>query len=111
MQLPWDEHFYEIVIPAWQAHLAAETRLMDAISAKNENARKRAGYDADYGELLITQQLACGRDRNSRIARRSHVDSPVGTQPCRIAGRASVHPVRRGRHNSSRVPGLADSSV
>ena len=46
MQLPWDEHFYEIVIPAWQAYLEAETRLTDAIHVKNEGASKRAGYDA-----------------------------------------------------------------
>jgi hypothetical protein len=46
MQLPWDEHFYEIVIPAWQAYLAAEGRLTDAINAKNEVASKRSGYDA-----------------------------------------------------------------
>jgi len=46
VQLPWDEHFHEIVIPAWQAYLAAETRLTDAINAKNENASTRAGYDA-----------------------------------------------------------------
>jgi len=29
------------------------------------------------GEILITQQLACGRVQNSRIARRSGEDSPV----------------------------------
>jgi len=46
MQLPWDEHFYEIVIPAWQAYLEAETRLTNAINAKNGEASKRAGYDA-----------------------------------------------------------------
>ena len=46
MQLPWDEHFYVIVIPAWQAYLAAETRLTGAINAKNEKASKRTGHDA-----------------------------------------------------------------
>ena len=46
MQLPWDEHFYEIVIPAWQAYLGAETRLTEAINSQNEEASKRAGYDA-----------------------------------------------------------------
>ena len=46
MQLPWNEHFYEIVIPAWQAYLTAECRLTDAINANNEEASKRAGYDA-----------------------------------------------------------------
>ena len=30
-----------------------------------------------HGEILITQQLACGRVRHSRIARRSGEDSPV----------------------------------
>lgn len=46
MQLPWDEHLYEIVIPAWQAYLTAEHRLTDAINSGNEGATKRAGYDA-----------------------------------------------------------------
>ena len=46
MQLPWDEHFYEIVIPAWQAYLAAEARLTDAVNSGNDEASKRAGYDA-----------------------------------------------------------------
>lgn len=46
MQLPWDEHFYEIVIPAWQSYVAAEHRLTDAINAGNEEGSRRAGYDA-----------------------------------------------------------------
>jgi hypothetical protein len=46
VQLPWDEHLYEIVIPAWQAYLTAEHRLTDAINSGNEGATKRAGYDA-----------------------------------------------------------------
>jgi hypothetical protein len=46
VQLPWDEHFYEIVISAWQAYLAAETRLTDAINSGNQEASRRAGYDA-----------------------------------------------------------------
>jgi hypothetical protein len=46
MQLPWDEHFYEIVIPAWQAYLTAEGRLTDAIDSSNDDASRRAGYDA-----------------------------------------------------------------
>jgi hypothetical protein len=46
VQLPWDEHLYEIVIPAWQAYLTAEHRLTDAIHSGNEGATKRAGYDA-----------------------------------------------------------------
>jgi len=46
MQLPWDEHFYEIVISAWQAYLSAEHRLTDAINSRIEEASRRAGYDA-----------------------------------------------------------------
>ena len=46
MQLPSDEHFYEIVIPAWQAYLTAEGRLTDAINSNNEDVSRRAGYDA-----------------------------------------------------------------
>lgn len=46
MQLPWDEHFHEIVIPAWQAYLRAESRLTDASRARDEGSLKRAGYDA-----------------------------------------------------------------
>lgn len=46
MQLPWDEHFYEIVIPAWQAYLAAEHRLTVAINSGSDVASRRAGYDA-----------------------------------------------------------------
>jgi hypothetical protein len=30
MQLPWDTHFDQIVIPAWQAYLAAERNLTEA---------------------------------------------------------------------------------
>ena len=46
MQFPWDEHFHEIVIPAWQAYLRAENRLTDATRARDEGALTRAGYDA-----------------------------------------------------------------
>jgi hypothetical protein len=46
VQLPWDEHFYEIVITAWQAYLTAEGRLTDAINSNNEDVSRRAGYDA-----------------------------------------------------------------
>jgi hypothetical protein len=46
MQLPWDEHFHEIVIPAWQAYLRAEMRLTDAFRANDEASLKRAGYEA-----------------------------------------------------------------
>jgi hypothetical protein len=57
----------------------------------------------DHGESLITQELACGRGRNSRIAKRSNEDSPVGMQSCRIARRASDHPVRRGHAAGERT--------
>lgn len=43
MQLPWDEHFHEIVIPAWQAYLRSETRLTEAANARNDGALKHAG--------------------------------------------------------------------
>jgi len=46
MQLPWDEHFHEIVIPAWQAYLRSETRLTEAFNAQDAGAVERAGYEA-----------------------------------------------------------------
>jgi hypothetical protein len=46
MQLPWDEHFHEIVIPAWQAYQRAEMCLTEAFHAGDEGFLKRAGYDA-----------------------------------------------------------------
>lgn len=46
MQLPWDEHFYEIVIPAWQNYLAAEQRLTEASISKDDARIVRAKYDA-----------------------------------------------------------------
>lgn len=46
MQLPWDEHFREIVVPAWQTYLGAEQRLTEAIQAKNPDRIVRARYDA-----------------------------------------------------------------
>jgi hypothetical protein len=46
MQLPWDEHLREIVIPAWQAYLSAEHRLTQAVLAKDEAATERARFDA-----------------------------------------------------------------
>ncbi len=45
MQLPWNEHFFEIVIPAWQGYLLAEKRLSAAI-IKQESDPVRCGYDA-----------------------------------------------------------------
>jgi hypothetical protein len=46
MQLPWDEHFFEIVIPAWQAYLRAERELSHAVASKDEGRINRARYDA-----------------------------------------------------------------
>ena len=46
MQLPWDEHFFEIVIPAWQAYLAAEARLSVAAQGDDQAALAKARYDA-----------------------------------------------------------------
>lgn len=46
MQLPWDEHFFEIVIPAWQAYLRAEQELSQAIASGDEGRLNRARYDA-----------------------------------------------------------------
>ena len=46
MQLPWDEHFHEIVVPAWQVYLAAEARLSDAVGRGDDERIKRCEYDA-----------------------------------------------------------------
>jgi len=46
MQLPWDEHFFEIVLPAWQAYLASESELTAAVSSGDEMAAARARYRA-----------------------------------------------------------------
>jgi hypothetical protein len=46
MQLPWDEHFKEIVIPAWQAYLNAEQRLTEVNATSTEQLIRRSGYDA-----------------------------------------------------------------
>ena len=46
MQLDWDVHFREIVIPAWQAYLAAERRLTAAAKSGDWAAEERAGFDA-----------------------------------------------------------------
>jgi hypothetical protein len=46
MQLPWDEHFHEIVIPAWQAYRAVEQRLSDAVTTREAASITRASYDA-----------------------------------------------------------------
>jgi len=46
MQLPWDEHFFEIVLPAWQAYQWAEDELTAAIRADDAPACSRARYRA-----------------------------------------------------------------
>lgn len=46
MQLPWDEHFHEIVIPAWQAYLRAEQCLTEAYAAEDAGKIEKAKYDA-----------------------------------------------------------------
>jgi len=46
MQLPWDEHFFEIVLPAWQAYLASEADLTSATNSGDEAASSRARYRA-----------------------------------------------------------------
>jgi hypothetical protein len=46
VQLPWDEHFYEIVIPAWREYLLAESRLTDAVNAGDEQTISRGAYNA-----------------------------------------------------------------
>ena len=42
MQLPWDEHFAEIVMPAWQDYLETEASLSQAILADDEAVSKRS---------------------------------------------------------------------
>ena len=46
MQFPWDEHFLEIVIPAWQAYRRAEQALSEAVASGDEPRLVRARYDA-----------------------------------------------------------------
>lgn len=46
MQLPWDDHFFEIVVPAWQTYLLAETELSQASISKDSERISRASYTA-----------------------------------------------------------------
>jgi hypothetical protein len=46
MQLPWDEHLYEIVLPAWQAYRSSEVELTSALRSGDEAASSRARYRA-----------------------------------------------------------------
>jgi hypothetical protein len=45
MQLAWDEHFLEIVVPAWQEYRHAETRLTAATRLNDAGQLGRARYD------------------------------------------------------------------
>jgi hypothetical protein len=68
MQLPWDEHFLEIVIPAWQAYRISEQRLTEAVVAKDESLAAKARYNAlreggassfyvhHFGEVVLRAQ-------------------------------------------------------
>ena len=46
MQLEWDEHFFEIVLPAWQDYLSAADELAAAAQDVNEARQKNASYKA-----------------------------------------------------------------
>lgn len=46
MQLPWDEHFFEIVVPAWQEYLASENLLSEAITMNDGARTASAKYNA-----------------------------------------------------------------
>lgn len=46
MQLQWDEHFLEIVVPAWQDYLGAETNLSSAINGGTDILKRAARYRA-----------------------------------------------------------------
>ncbi len=46
MQLPWDEHLFEIVLPAWQAYLRSEVDLTSALMSGDDVASSRARYRA-----------------------------------------------------------------
>jgi DNA-binding response OmpR family regulator len=48
-------------------------------------------FDPDHGEFLIRRQLACERGRNSRIAKRSAEEWPVGMHLCSTARMAFDH--------------------
>jgi hypothetical protein len=75
MQLPWDEHFHEIVMPAWQAYLRSETRLTEAASSGDDGSVKRAGYEAlreggaaivylhHFAEIVMRAQPAWARGK------------------------------------------------
>lgn len=65
MQLDWDEHFENIVLPAWQAYLAAETKFVSAMANGNSELMASARYGAlreggaaafyihHYGEIVL----------------------------------------------------------
>lgn len=77
MQPPWDEHFHQIVIPAWPAYLRAEMCLTEAFREGDERFLKRAGYDAlreggaatiylhHYAEIVMRAEAALAPGRYS----------------------------------------------
>jgi len=45
MQLDWDDHFREIVVPAWQSYRASERRLSEAAASKDPLIIDSARYE------------------------------------------------------------------
>ena len=45
MQLDWDDHFREIVVPACENYLAAERPLSEATASKDRRPIDRARFD------------------------------------------------------------------
>ena len=45
MQFDWMTHFERIVIPAWQAYLATEERLTEAVIAEDQENIERLSYE------------------------------------------------------------------
>jgi hypothetical protein len=82
MQLEWDEHFSEIVIPTWQEYLGAEHELTATARAPDEAASKRATYTAlrkGASAVLILHHFAdvIARARPHFIPAAAHGVGPV----------------------------------
>jgi len=45
MQLDWDDHFREIVVPAWQSYRASERRLSEAAASKDPQLIDHARFE------------------------------------------------------------------
>jgi hypothetical protein len=66
MQLPWDEHFFEIVLPAWRAYLRAEANVVETKGAADNrldyDALREAGaaclYVHHFGEIVLRAKPA-----------------------------------------------------